>query len=198
MNRAILTYPLAVAMVVAAAATAYLVRQPTDNQAAAKAAGALKPEAARGAAVLVGDVSAPAEETKTIAEERGQFLETIGTLTPALYFQTHLNIGFIADGKANGTYSDKDARQALDSALSVLESTERRLEALDKVALNKDARNKLEQLQAVSALLRQQSKELRGYWESGKEKEAAEYENLRKNARRAIHSLMGFGQESTP
>jgi len=200
-------------LVVVAAASAYLVRKPADNPVPPKPAEAAKPTPAAEvtqpahdkpqlvvaakpvdvpAATL--DVAKRAEETKKLAEERGQFLETIGTLTSAHYFQTYLNIGFIADGKAKGTYTDKDARKVLDSVLSVLTSADRRLEALDKVELGKDDREKLEQLRAVSALLRQQGKELNNYWDTGKEDQAAKYETLRKNAWVTISSLMGFGQ----
>src|SRR5262249_53509847 len=67
--------------------------------------------------------------------ERDHLLETIGSLTSAHYFQTYLNIGFVADGKAAGTYSEKDARRVLDSIMSLGNSLDRKLEGLDKIEL---------------------------------------------------------------
>ena len=127
-------------------------------------------------------------------DERGRLLETVGCLTAAHYFQTYLNIGFIAEGKAQGTYTDKDARKVLDSVLSLLNSTDEKLEALGKIELDKGDRERLEQLRAASALLRQQGKELQVYWETGKDENAAKYESLRKNAWATISKLMGIGQ----
>jgi hypothetical protein len=213
-NRALWTYALAVVMVVAAAASAYLVKggkASSENAEAPKAAEAPKPEPAREAkpavdvakpAPLVAkpveanatDVAKPADAPKKLTEERDRLLAMVAALTEAHCFQTYLNIGLIADGKAKGTYSDKDARKVLDSVLSLLNSMDRKLEALDKVDLAKDDREKVEQLRAVSALLRQQGKELLAYWDTGKEEQAAKYETLRKNAWVTISSLMGIGQ----
>jgi hypothetical protein len=215
MNRALWTYVLAVVMVVVAAASAYLVKgkSGSENKEAAPPEAA-KPEplrqavkpapeagnpvppvvAAKPVDVKPTDVAKPAEGQKKLAEERDRLLATVASLTEAHCFQTYLNIGLIADGKAKGTYSDKDARRVLDSVLSVLNSTDRKLEALDKIDLTKDDREKLEQLRAASALLRQQGKELQGYWDTGKEEQAAKYETLRKNAWATISTLMGIGQ----
>ena len=136
----------------------------------------------------------PGEVAKKADAERAQLLETVGCLTAAHYFQAYLNIGFIAEGKAKGTYTDTDARKVLDSVLSLLNSTDAKLEALGKVDLDKDDRERLEQLRAASALLRQQGKELQAYWETGKDENAAKYESLRKNAWATIGKLMGIGQ----
>jgi hypothetical protein len=140
----------------------------------------------------------PREAQKPIAappvkstEDRTRLLEALGTLTSSHYFQTYLNIGFIADGKTRGTYTDRDARKVLDSVLSLVNSTERQLESLEKIDLSTGDRARLVELQAVSALLRQQGKELQTYWDSGKDENAARYESLRQTAWTSILKLMG-------
>ncbi|HJZ90832.1 MAG TPA: hypothetical protein VKE40_08150 [Gemmataceae bacterium] len=141
-----------------------------------------------------GDAPKPGAVQKKAEAERVQLLETVGCLTAAHYFQAYLNIGFIAEGKARGTYTDKDARKVLDSVLSLLNSTDGKLEALDKIDLDKDDRERLEQLRAASALLRQQGKELQAHWDTGRDENAARYESLRKNAWATISKLMGIDQ----
>jgi hypothetical protein len=136
----------------------------------------------------------PAEgATKRAATPDPSSLQTIGTVTAAHYFQTYLNIGFIADGKAKGTYTHEDARQVLRSVLSLVDSVDRQLEALGKHTLDKEDRDSLEQMRAISALLRQQGRELQTYWDSGKDQDAAHYESLRKSSYAAISKLMGIG-----
>ena len=88
-------------------------------------------------------------------------------------------------------YADRDARKVLDSVLSLLNSTERKLEALGQIELSRGDRARLEELQAVSALLRQQGKELQAYWDAGKEENANRYESLRQNAWATILKLIG-------
>jgi hypothetical protein len=133
----------------------------------------------------------PAAGPANASDERARLLEALGTLTSAHYFQTYLNIGFIADGKTRGTYTDRDARKVLDSVLSLVNSTERKLEALEKIDLTAGDRARLVELQAVSALLRQQGKELQAWWGTGKDDNASRYEALRQNAWASILKLMG-------
>ena len=189
------------AVVLAAAGGAFLVRgggdpDKTDPPAAGtpNPAPPAPPAAKPADPPSIGEAPKPGGVQKKAEAERAQLLETVGYLTAAHYFQTYLNIGFIAEGKAQGTYTDKDARKVLDSVLSLLNSTDAKLEALGKIDLDKDDRERLEQLRAAAALLRQQGKELQAYWETGKDENAAKYESLRKNAWATIGKLMGIGQ----
>jgi hypothetical protein len=128
------------------------------------------------------------------AQERHQLLETIGTLTGAHCYQTYLNIGLIADGKAKGTYSEKDASKVLESVLSLHSSVDRNLSILAKMELDKQDRDNLEQMRDLSALLRQQGKELKAFWDGGKEEDATKYENARKDSWAAIGRITGIGR----
>jgi hypothetical protein len=76
--------------------------------------------------------------------------------------------------------------------LSVVDSVDRQLETLGKRILDKEDRDSLEQMRAVSALLRQQSTELQAYWDSGKDQNADRYETLRKSSYAAISKLIGI------
>ena len=134
------------------------------------------------------------EEHPKSTQERRQLLETVGALTAANCYQTYLNIGFIADGKAKGAYIDRDANKVLDSVLSLLNSVEHNLAALGKMDLDKQDRESLEQMRDLSALLRVQGKELQAYWDSGKEEDAAKYDNTRKDSWAAIGKLTGIGR----
>ena len=119
-------------------------------------------------------------------------METIGALTASHCYQTYLNIGLIADGKSKGNYSDKDAYKVLDSVLSLLDTVDRKLGQLAKADLEKDDRNSLEQMRKLSALLRQQGKVLQAYWDTGREDDAAKYEDIRKDSWAVISKLLGI------
>jgi hypothetical protein len=136
--------------------------------------------------------TAPSPKVAPRAGDRPVLLETIGSLAAAHYFQTYLNIGFVADGKAKGTYTAKDASTVLTSLLSLVDSMDRNLEALEKLDLDPADRASLEQLRAASALLRQQGKELHTAWDSGKEEDAARYETLRQSSWATISKFMGI------
>jgi hypothetical protein len=119
-------------------------------------------------------------------------LKTIGTLGAAHFFQAYLNIGLIADGKTKGTHTVEDARKVLRSVLSLVDSVDRQLESLGKVPLEKEDRDSLEQMRAISALLREQGLVLQTYWDSLQEQDATRYESLRSRSYEAISKLMAI------
>ncbi|HEY1859031.1 MAG TPA: hypothetical protein VGG61_01680, partial [Gemmataceae bacterium] len=138
---------------------------------------------------------APAKgEAAKDAPERRQLLESLGALTAAHGYQTYLNIGFIADGKAKGTYTEKDAYKLLDSVLALVSSVDRKLAALDKIDLDREDRASLEQMRQLSSLLRKQAKDLQTFWDTGKDEDAAQYESVRKDSWTALSKLMGISR----
>ena len=136
--------------------------------------------------------SAKPVESHKAPDPRAQMLETVGALAAAHYFQAYLNIGFLADGKAKGTYTEQDALHILRSVVSLLNSLDKRLAALEKAELSREDRQSVEQLRAASALLRQQAHELETSWKTGKDEDVARYESLRTNAWATISNLMGI------
>jgi hypothetical protein len=140
-------------------------------------------------------LSARSTDESRAAQERRQLLETVGALTSAHCYQTYLNIGLIADGKAKGAYSDQDAYKVLDSVLSLQSSIDRNLATLAKMDLDKRDLESLDQMRDLSALLRQQGKDLKAYWDSGKEADAGRYDDTRKDSWAAIGRLTGIGRQ---
>jgi hypothetical protein len=137
----------------------------------------------------------PAEDAiAAAAASDANCLETIGALAAAHYFQTYLNIGFVADGKNKGIYGDEDSRKLLQSVLSVVDSVDKQLESLGKRSMAKEDRKSLEQMRGISTMLRQQGRELQSYWDSGRDQDAARYESRRKDSYAAICKLMGIGR----
>jgi len=128
-------------------------------------------------------------------QERRRLLEAVGVLTAAHCYQTYFSLGLIADGKDKGVYSGKEAYKLLDSVLALLDSVDQKLVGLSKIDLDKEDQDSLEQMRVLSGLLRQQGKELAGFWDSGKEEDAARYESVRKDAWAAISRLTGAGRQ---
>jgi hypothetical protein len=138
-------------------------------------------------------VARPNDDAKA-AQERRQLLETVGALTSAHCYQTYLNIGLLADGKVKGVFTDRDAYKVLDSVLSLHSSVDRNLEVVAKMDLDKRDLESLQQMRQLSALLSEQGKELKAFWDGGKEEDAARYDDARKNSWAAIGRLTGIGR----
>jgi hypothetical protein len=130
---------------------------------------------------------------KNVGDYR-QLLETVGTLTAAHCYQSYLNISLLSDGRAKGIYTQKEAAQLLDSVLAILDSVDRKLATLSKIDLDRADHDSLEQMRDLSDLLHRQGRQLQTYWDSGKEADATQYEEVRKDSWAAISRLMGTGR----
>jgi hypothetical protein len=134
------------------------------------------------------------DEKKTTAPSKGerQLLESVGALASGQLYQTYLNIGLLADGVAVGTYEEDDARQILQTAMSLLELQDKHLARTAKLELTRADREALNQLRKLNALLRQQAEELDAFWKTESKEQGAKYEKTRQEAWSGISSLMGL------
>jgi hypothetical protein len=142
-----------------------------------------------------GQRSAIAEDKKeppTDKEAHDQLLETVGVLAASQLYQGYLNIGFVADGKAEGTYEEKDAKQILNSVLALLDTLDKQMEKVGKLDLNKQDREGVEQIRKLSGLLHDQGKELQAFWTTGNKERGAAYEKIRKESWDGISKLLGL------
>lgn len=117
-------------------------------------------------------------------------LETVGLVGGLQLYQTYLNIGFLADGRAEGTYEKKDVEQLLGSVIGPLEKVEVQLGRVKKAVAKKADRDAVEELLKVVALLRRQGKQLQAFWETGKSADGQRYETTRKETWKEISTLL--------
>lgn len=127
-----------------------------------------------------------AESTPAVAD----LLETVGLLAGSQLYQTYLNIGLLADARAEGLYPDRDVKKVLGSVLLPLEKIDRQLEKLEQCHLSASDRAALAELRRISGLLRQQGRALESYWASGAESDGEAYESARQKAWEALRDLL--------
>jgi hypothetical protein len=132
---------------------------------------------------------------RTSPRERDrQLLEAVGSLAASHYYQAYLNIGFLADGKAQGLFKEREAGHVLDSVLSLLATVDKQLDTVSKLDLEKDDQTSVDQMRKISSLLRDQGKELQSFWESGNVDRSDDYEDLRQKSWTGISRLLGLGR----
>jgi hypothetical protein len=131
---------------------------------------------------------------RSTLSERHALLEAVGALTSADYFQIYLTIGFVAEGKSRGIYTDKDARKVLDTVLVLLNLVENKLSMLGNFDLDKEDRDSLEHMIVLAVLLREQGERLQAFWLSKADADAAKYERARKDSWEAISKLLGISR----
>lgn len=134
-------------------------------------------------------LAGPAVAQPPAKPEDTAWREAVGSLAGLNLYQTYLNIGLLADGKAEGVYEAKQARELLDSILKPIDDTTARLARLAKAAPKED-REALETAQRLYNLLQKQGKSLRAFWESGKKEDGDAYEAARKAAWEGIAKFL--------
>ena len=126
--------------------------------------------------------------------------ETVGLLAGIQLYQTYLNIGLIADAKAEGVYELADVQQILGTVLGPLEKVEKQLEKVSKLKLSKDDVEAVTRLRKIARMLREQGSELQAFWETGKNEHGNKYESIRQSAWKELSGLLELEptQEKAP
>jgi hypothetical protein len=147
------------------------------------------------ATVLVPGTVAPQGTKGTPAEmEREHLLQTVGLLAASQVYQGYLNVGLVADGKANGNYPEKDARDIISSVVALMDACDKNLEKVGKMELSKNDQANLAKLRQLNQLVRQQATELQEFWKTGKKENSENYEKLRKEAWEGISKMLGLAK----
>lgn len=134
----------------------------------------------------------PANAQAKPVSVKTDFLEALGSLSATHLYQSHLNIGLLADGVESGTYTSAEAEESLKPVLDMMKQVEMRLAKLAKGEVNAEDRRSIEQIQAVSALLRLQADALRAYWATGEMQQADDFQQTRKASWQGVSKVMGI------
>jgi hypothetical protein len=174
--------------------------QPTPSGAApAPQATPASADPAPPAAAAVGARREPSPERRPATSEDAnanvQLTETVGLLSGLYLYQSYLNIGLLADGKAERLYDDKAARSVLDSILNPLETVDKQLAKIGKQARSGGDRDAVDRIRIMVDLLRRQGKELKAFWDSGSPEDGARYEATRQEAWKQISATLGFDKK---
>jgi hypothetical protein len=122
-------------------------------------------------------------------------LEAAGALAAAHLYQTYLNIGLLADARAEGMYDTATAQEVLSAVLSLGSRVDQQLDGIARGSLSREDRDVLAEVRKQSASLREAAQALRQFWKSGRKEDGAKYEALRKKSWAGIEKLLGLKEE---
>ena|SRR5438128_8836190 len=124
------------------------------------------------------------------ADPRAHLTETVGLISGLYLYQTYLNIGLLADGRAERLYDDKAARSVLTSVVTPLDAVDKQLARLG-AQLGTDAdREAADYLRHIVGLLRRQGQQLVAFWDSGRPNDGARYEATRQEVWQHLYNLL--------
>lgn len=129
------------------------------------------------------------------ADAQASLTETVGLLSGLYLYQTYLNIGLLADGKAERLYDERAARAVLATILTPLDAVDRQLAKVAAAAQTDADHQAADRLRSVVGLLRRQGQELIAFWDSGQPAAGAKYEATRQEAWRQITALLGLDKK---
>jgi hypothetical protein len=136
--------------------------------------------------------NAQAKPSDGAANAKTDFLEALGSLSATHLYQSHLNIGLLADGVESGTYTIADAEESLKPVIDMMKLVDVRLAKLAKSELDAEDRRSIQQIQTVSALLRLQTDALRAYWATGEMQQATDFQEARRASWQGVSKVMGL------
>jgi hypothetical protein len=136
----------------------------------------------------------PVESEKKPARLSESAMTLVGGLTTAHLYQTHLNIGLIADAVAKEVYKVDDGKDMLDTLMRITDTIERQLAQLPESEWQPEEQMYLAKVQRVLSLLRSQVKELKAYWETGEKEYVERFQKVRKDVQKELDMLFGEGE----
>lgn len=119
-------------------------------------------------------------------------LESLDRLTAAHLYQTHLNIGLLADGTESEVYTIAEAKKLLQTLTALLNRVDGQLTKVGEQGLRPDDQKSLARTRQLSALLRTQAVELKAYWDTGDREHTVEFHKAREEAWTGIRELLGL------
>lgn len=116
--------------------------------------------------------------------------ETVGLLAGLQLYQTYLNIGLLADARAEGLYEASELNQLLGSVVVPLDKVEKQLEKVAGLKLSKEDAATVTRLKKITGLLRQQGKSLQSFWDTGVADHGKRYEEARQAAWKELSEVL--------
>jgi hypothetical protein len=126
------------------------------------------------------------------ADPHVQIDETIGLLSGLYLYQTYLNIGLLADAKAEKLYEERTTRAVLATVLNPLDAVDKRFARIGAMPQADADREVGQQMRVVVGLLRRQGQQLIAYWDSGNPTDGARYEATRQEAWQHLNAVLGM------
>jgi hypothetical protein len=118
-------------------------------------------------------------------------LEVLGALTASQLYQSHLNIGLLADGVEAELYEKAEAGEMLRTVDGLLATVGAGLRRLPMEGLAQEDQKALAEVQRLAALLETQSRELQSYWANGEKEHVERFHKARDEAWTGINALVG-------
>ena len=134
--------------------------------------------------------SGPQRALAVPSDPRAQLTETVGLLSGLYLYQTYLNIGLLADGKAERLYDEKAARQVLASVVTPLDAVDRQLAQIGAMAETQADRDAAGRLRHMVGMLRRQGQQLVTFWDNRTAADGARYEATRQEVWNQLYTLL--------
>ena len=136
-------------------------------------------------------IPAPGERPPPPAENPAVLTETVGLLAGLQLYQTYLNIGLLADARAERLYEAAEVALLLGSVMTPLEKVENQLEKVAGLkALAEGDAAAVARMRKVAGLLREQGKSLQAFWDTGVADDGKKYEEARQAAWKELSDLL--------
>lgn len=121
---------------------------------------------------------------------RSDLLEALGGLSATHLYQSHLNIGLLADAVESEIYTIEDAEKSLSSVVELMKLVDAQLAKVAKAGIDAGDQESIRELQAVTAMLHMQAGSLRSYWATGQMEHAEQYHKAREAASQGLAKIL--------
>jgi hypothetical protein len=144
------------------------------------------------AATLAALVVLPARGGEKKNEDQADvtWMTTIGIVSTAYFYQTHLSIGLLVDAREKGLYPKDKCSQLQQVNSQLLDATKKQLnEMLEKGDLTAKDAMAIKELRKLSELLQKECQAIEAYWKSESDEDLKNYAAARERVSKSLSSL---------
>jgi len=127
------------------------------------------------------------------AQEEGNnpALKTVGGLSVAFAYQTHVSIGMVGDAFQAKVYKKDQALQLLQLSINLIGAVNPQLEELAETELTDEDKDVLEKMIKINGLMKDQAEGLQAFIKRGDEDGRDKYTAAREKAKELLDSISG-------
>jgi hypothetical protein len=128
--------------------------------------------------------------------QRDCLLENVGSVGCIYLYQSHLNIGLLADAVENQTYTKQHAAEILATTATLVQTVDGQMEKLASVGLEKEEMDSINLVRDISKLLKAQTDHLQKHWQTGDKSALDAFQQARQNSWKELRSILGLSENA--
>ncbi len=130
--------------------------------------------------------------------QRERLLESVGSVSSIYLYQSYLNVGLIADGVKNDTYTKEEAGELLNTIVTLLQTVDAQMQKLENIGLDEEEVAAVKQVRNISGSIKAQTIHLQNHWKTGDKLSLDQFNQSRHESWNELRTVLRLAGKDEP